>query len=167
MQTVKIVVIGMPGCGKTSFIQSVCTDVSRHQQGLSTWVFGRLRVDERLTLQFAEPPSRKVADFMWMRDLIASMRASGYIVLLDSTRSQSFGKFISILYTIRGYDLNIPVVVGTNKQDQPGAWSAEDIRMGLRIHDDVPVLPCVAKNRALVEDVVVQLLYQMLGEPSD
>ncbi len=166
-QTLKIIVMGLPNAGKSSFIQTISDEVHRQQHAFSSWFFGRLAVDQYLTLQFAEPPSGKVADFMWMRELVGTMRAAGYILMVDSTRSQSFGKFASILYTIRGFDLTMPVVVATNKQDQPSAWSHEDIRIGLHIGSDVPVLPCVANNRALVEEVVVQLLYQMMGQTGD
>ncbi|MFN8372747.1 MAG: hypothetical protein U0694_07705 [Anaerolineae bacterium] len=166
-QVLKIVVMGLPNSGKSSFIQTISDEVHRQQQAFSSWFFGRLAVDEYLTLQFVEPPSGKVADFMWMRELVENMRAAGYIILVDSTRPQTFGKFVSILYTVRGFDEQMPIVVATNKQDQPGAWGHEDIRIGLRINDDIPVLPCVAGNRALVEEVVVQLLYQMMGQPGD
>jgi uncharacterized protein len=166
-QLLKIVVMGLPNSGKSSFIQTISDEVHRQQQEFSSWFFGKLAVDEHLTIQFAEPPSQKVADFMWMRDLVSNMRAAGYILLVDSTRSQTFGKFVSILYTIRGYDATMPVVVATNKQDQPGAWSTEDIRIGLRINEDIQVLPCVANNRAMVEEVIVQLLYQMMGQSGE
>jgi signal recognition particle receptor subunit beta len=166
-QLLKIVVMGLPNSGKSSFIQIISDEVHRQQQEFSSWFFGKLAVDQHLTIQFAEPPSQKVADFMWMRDLVSNIRAAGYILLVDSTRSQTFGKFVSILYTIRGYDMAMPVVVATNKQDHAGAWSHDDIRIGLRINDDIPVLPCVANNRAMVEEVVVQLLYQMMGQPGE
>jgi hypothetical protein len=166
-QVLKIVVMGLPSAGKSSFIQTISDEVHRQQQAFSSWFFGRLAVDDHLTLQFAEPPSGKVADFIWMRELVGNMRASGYILVVDSTRSQTFGKFASILYTIRGYDMQMPVVVATNKQDQHGAWGNQDIRIGLHITDDIPVLPCIATHRAMVEEVVVQLLYQMMGQTGD
>jgi hypothetical protein len=163
-QAVKIVVMGLPGAGKSSFIQTISEEVHRQQQAFSSWLFGRLTVDENLILHFSEPPSGKVADFMTMRDLITQMRAAGYILVLDSARSQSFAKFVSILYTIRGWDMTMPVVVAANKQDQHSAWSVDDIRIALGINDDVPVLPCVATERTMVEDVVINLLNQMMGQ---
>jgi uncharacterized protein len=163
-QTLRIVVIGLPGSGKSTFIQTISEEVKRQQQAFSSWLFGKVTVDESLILNFAEPPSRKVTDFMWMRELISNMRAHGYVVVLDSTRPQTFGKFISILYSIRGYDANMPVLVAANKQDAGNAWAANDIRLGLRIGDDIPVMPCVANRRSMVEDVVVSLLYQIMGE---
>lgn len=164
-QTLRIVVMGLPGCGKSSFIETISDEVHRQKQGFSSWLFGKVAVDDSTTLHFAEPPSKRVTDFMWMRELIATMRASGYIVVMDSTRPQTFGKFISILYSIRGYDVEMPIVVAANKQDVNGAWTAEDIRIGLRINDDIPVLPCVATHRPEVEEVVIQLLYLLMGEP--
>jgi signal recognition particle receptor subunit beta len=164
-QIMRIVVMGLPGSGKSTFIQTISEEVNRQKQAFSSWLFGKVTVDDSLMIHFAEPPSKRVTDFMWMRELIATMRASAYIVVLDSTRPQSFGKFISILYSIRGFDETLPVVVAANKQDNDGAWSAQDIRYGLRIGDDIPVIPCAAMTRPTVEDVVIALLQQM-SEPT-
>ena len=41
--------------------------------------------------------------------------------------------------------------------------SAEDIRVGLGIPNSILVMPCIAHDRNAVKDVVVQLLYQIMG----
>jgi signal recognition particle receptor subunit beta len=100
---------------------------------------------------------------MWLREVMSRIRATGFIVMVDSTKPQQFGEFLSILYTIRGYHHDAPLVVAANKQDRPRAWGAEDIQMGLGIRD-IPVRPCVASDPELVRDTVIELLYQVMDE---
>ena len=102
-------------------------------------------------------------DFMWLREVMGRLQASGFIVLVDSTRPQQFGEFLSILYSIRGYHHDAPLVVAANKQDHRTAWYPDDIRLGLGIRD-VSVLPCVSHDTYSVRDVVLDLLYQMMGD---
>jgi signal recognition particle receptor subunit beta len=72
-----------------------------------------------------------------------------------------FGEAISILQTIRAYHEDVPCVIAANKQDQPHAWSANDVRIGLGIPGDIPVVPCVANQFKSVRDVVIELLYKI------
>src|SRR5690606_11688892 len=108
----------------------------------NSWFFGRVRVDSSLILHFYEPPINRQYDFIWLREVMSRIRATGFIVMVDSAKPQHFGEFLSILYTIRGYHGNAPLVVAANKQDNRNAWYPEDIRMGLGIRD-VSVQPCV------------------------
>jgi signal recognition particle receptor subunit beta len=55
-------------------------------------------------------------------------------------------------------------VVAANKQDHPDAWAAEDLRIALRIEENVKLLPCVAKDRESVKSVLLELLYSILEE---
>ena len=102
-------------------------------------------------------------DFMWLRQIMGRIQATGFIVMVDSTKPQNFGEFLSILYTVRGYHDDAPLVVAANKQDHRKAWYPDDIRMGLGIRD-VSVQPCVTYDSHAVRDVVLDLLYQMIDE---
>ena len=103
-------------------------------------------------------------DFIAMRELITSADATAYIVLIDSTDPDKFGEALSILQTIRVYHPDTPVIVAANKQDIPAAWSADDIRIGLGIPDEIPVIPCASTNSSMVKDAVLRLLYLIFGE---
>lgn len=158
---IKLIVTGLSQSGKTRFIQSISQYTEWQAQPHNSWLFGRVRVDSKIILHFLEPPTDNQFDFIWLRDVVSKVRATGFIVMLDSTRPQTFGEFLSIVYTIRGYHNNVPMVVAANKQDQPYAWAAQDIQLGLGIRD-LSVMPCVAHDRELVRDVCVDLLYQVL-----
>jgi hypothetical protein len=93
---------------------------------------------------------------------MSRIRATGFIIVMDSTRPHHFGEFLSILYTIRGYHEEAALVVACNKQDKHNAWRAEDIKMGLGIQQDVTLMPCVAYDYDHVREIVIELLYQVM-----
>jgi hypothetical protein len=174
MQTVKMVVTGPFSAGKTQFIQSVSeidvvaterrisSDEERSVKSATTVAmdFGRITVDEDLVLYLFGTPGQKRFDFMWE---ILSEGMLGFIVMVDSTRPETFREARSILETFRAY-APTPYVVAANKQDLPDAWELEDIRLALRLGTGVKLLPCVATNKETVKAVLLELLYSILAE---
>lgn len=158
-QIVEIMLLSLPGCGKTTFIDTI----SQETQSEQGWFFGILPVDDGLTLQFIEPPSSPEFDFIWMQELVANSNVPGYIVIIDSAQPSLFGETVSILQTIRSIHPDAPIIVAANHQDSADAWSTDDIRIGLGIPEDIAVLPCIANDPELVKESVVQLLYLVLG----
>jgi signal recognition particle receptor subunit beta len=55
-------------------------------------------------------------------------------------------------------------VVTANKQDLADAWEVDDIRIALRLSDNVKLLPCTATKRESVKNVLLELLYSILAE---
>jgi signal recognition particle receptor subunit beta len=87
----------------------------------------------------------------------------GFIVMVDSTRPETFREARGILETFRAY-APTPYVVAANKQDLPDAWELEDIRVALRLGPDIKLLPCVARKKETVKSVLLELLYYILAE---
>jgi signal recognition particle receptor subunit beta len=87
----------------------------------------------------------------------------GFIVMVDSTRPETFREARSILETFRAY-APTPYVVAANKQDKEDAWDMEDMRHALRLESQVKFLPCVANNKDTVKSVLLELLYGILAE---
>lgn len=173
MQTVKIVVTGPFGAGKTEFIRSVSEiEVVSTERKISSEVekiknsttvamdFGRISVDEDLVLYIFGTPGQKRFDFMWE---ILSEGMLGFIVMVDSNRPETFREARSILETFRAY-APTPFVVAANKQDCDDAWTLEDMRVALRLDPDVKMLPCVAIDKETVKKVLLELLYGILEE---
>jgi len=174
MQTVKMVVTGPFSAGKTQFIQSVSeidvvsterkisTDEERSVKQATTVAmdFGRITVDEDLVLYLFGTPGQKRFDFMWE---ILSEGMLGFIVMVDSTRPETFREARSILETFRAY-APTPFVVAANKQDKEDAWEMEDMRHALRLGGHTKLLPCVATDRSTVKDILLELLYSILEE---
>jgi signal recognition particle receptor subunit beta len=158
-QVLELLVTGLPSSGKSTFVNSISSQV-RDAQG---WFCGELIVDRELHLKFLEPPQLHQFDFIWLRELIEHVNVPGFIVLADSTRPEYFGALVSLLETIHYNHPETPCVLVTNKQDQPEAWRADDIHLGLGLPDFIPVYPCDARKRADVKHVTVQLLYKIFG----
>ena len=162
VDTLEILIIGLSASGKSSFVETICDSYGRGRGDLAGWRLGDLNVDDALTVRFLEPPQMTVFDFIWMRDLIDRADVPGFVVLCDSTRAKGFGETVGLLETIRVFHPNTPCILVANKQDIPGAWNAEDLRIGLGIPNDILVVPCVAHSRESVKEVVLQLLYRIM-----
>ena len=174
MQTVKMVVTGPFNAGKTEFIRAVSEiDVVSTERKISSMVeksvkeattvamdFGRITVDEDLVLYLFGTPGQKRFDFMWE---ILSEGMLGFIVMVDSTRPETFREARSILETFRAY-APTPYVVAANKQDITDAWEIDDIRHALRLDSKIKLLPCTATQREPVKSVLLELLYSILAE---
>jgi signal recognition particle receptor subunit beta len=87
----------------------------------------------------------------------------GFIVMVDSTRPETFREARSILETFRAY-APTPFVVAANKQDKPDAWDVEDMEHALRLDAKTKILPCTATNKESVKSVLLELLYSILTE---
>jgi len=173
MQTVKMVITGPFNSGKTEFIQSVSEiDVVATERKISSEAekiketttvamdFGRITVDDDLVLYLFGTPGQKRFDFMWE---ILSEGMLGFIVMVDSSRPETFREARSILETFRLY-APTPYVVAANKQDLADSWDVEDMRIALRLNDNVKLLPCTAFKRESVKNILLELLYSILAE---
>ncbi len=160
-EIIKVAVIGLYGAGKTTLIQTISQRTAFRGEGQRAWYYGQVDVDETLTLQFVEPPSGARFNYMWLRDLVSALDVHGYIVMVDSTRPETFAEFTSVLYTIRAQYLDLPVVIAANKQNHHRAWSVRDIRLILSLGNDVPMMACVANDFEAVKNVVVRILYEI------
>ncbi len=155
MQTVKMVITGPYSSGKTEFIRSiseievvstereVTTEAERREKGATTVAmdFGRITVDDDLVLYLFGTPGQRRFDFMWE---ILAEGMLGFIVMVDSSKPETFREAKNILETFRAYAAT-PYV--------------DDLRIALRIDPDVKLLKCVARERASVRDVLLELLY--------
>ncbi len=175
MQTVKMVVTGPFNAGKTEFIQTVSEiDVVSTERKISSEAekiksattvamdFGRITVDDELVLYLFGTPGQKRFDFMWE---ILSEGMLGFIVMVDSTRPETFREARTILETFRAY-APTPYVVAANKQDMDDAWEVSDMRIALRLDPTIQLMPCVSIKRDSVKEVLLQLLTNILEEIS-
>jgi signal recognition particle receptor subunit beta len=173
MLTVKMVVTGPFNAGKTEFIQTVSeidvvsterkisTDAERIKETTTVAMdFGRITVDDDLALYLFGTPGQKRFDFMWE---ILSEGMLGFIVMVDSTRPETFREARNILEAFRAFSPT-PYVVAASKQDMDGAWDMDDMRIALRLNEDDKLLPCVSLDKESVKDVLLELLASILLE---
>jgi small GTP-binding protein len=173
MQTVKMVVTGPFNSGKTVFIQTVSEiDVVSTERKISNEAervkdqttvamdFGRITVDDELVLYLFGTPGQKRFDFMWE---ILSEGMLGFIVMVDSTRPETYREARSILETFRAY-APTPYVVTANKQDMEDSWDLEDMRIALRLDPRIKLLPCNSFDKESVKNVLLELLDSIMTE---
>jgi len=172
MQAVKMVVTGPFSSGKTEFISAVSEiDVVSTEKKLSSkseakfknsttvaMDFGRITVDDDLVLYLFGTPGQRRFDFMWE---ILSEGMLGFIIMVDSTRPETFREAKRILSTFRQY-ASTPFVIAANKQDLPDAWEPNDLKIILRLDSQTKIIPCVAFDKDSVKNILLELLYSIL-----
>ncbi|WP_253842316.1 GTP-binding protein [Actinokineospora globicatena] len=169
--SIKIVVAGGFGVGKTTMVNSVSeipplrteevlteasvgVDDMRGIEGKETTTvaldFGRITINPQVVLYLFGTPGQNRFWFMW--DELAH-GALGAIVLVDTRRLDS--SFPSIDFFERR---DIPFIIAVNGFE--GSWehTADEVRQALDIAPTVPIINCDARLKDSSKDVLVELV---------
>lgn len=171
MIPVKIVITGDFNAGKTTWVKTMsqvpiktADQPMLHQPpGIAKTTttidmdYGLVRVDSEIILQLFGTPGQARFEFMW--ELLARGMA-GYVVMFDSSRPATLDRTNYILDYFAGL-ADVPFVVAANKQDCGGALPAEYIRYRLNLPSQVPVIPCIAYERADAKRVLIALIQRL------
>ena len=172
-RSVKIVVTGPFGAGKTSLISTISEiDVLSTEKAVtegkragksSTTVamdFGRLTIDPELALYLFGTPGQRRFDFMWE---ILAEGMLGFVVMVDASNEAGIGDAAETLKFFRE-SAQVPYVVAVNKSDDDREGAVRLAREALDLDDDVRTVACNALDRESVKGVLLELLYAVLDE---
>lgn len=172
---VKIVVAGGYAVGKTTFVGSISdidpltteaalTTVSENvddegdaSSKTSTTVamdFGRVALGDELVLYLFGTPGQDRFRFMWDE---LTRGAIGAVVLLDTRRFEdSFG---AVEYFEQ---ISVPFVVAVNAFHGDLHHSLEEVRMGLDLDPDIPIVATDARDRTATKTTLLELVEHAL-----
>jgi len=156
----KVLVTGPYHAGKTTVVHALSTRaVSVQRMGTTVALdfghvdYGGFSVDLFGTV--GQPRFDPILD-------ILGAEALGVLLVVDSTKPEEFPRAMEMMRKSGVHGL--PYIVVANKQDLPGALSAEQVRERMYIPKDIPVVEVVATEKKNLLEALDALLRKLIGE---
>jgi uncharacterized protein len=179
MKTLRLVVTGTVGAGKSTFVQTVSELGSIETDEIATdeiaalkktttvaFDFNRIQLNSQIVLHIYGTPGQVRFDFMWE---LLIQRAEAYILLVAAHRRADFQPTREII-AFMNERVEIPMVIGLTHTDCAGALSSEEVLTGLGYgRSDRPPLVVVNPHHrasvfAALASAAVLLTPQWAGE---
>lgn len=174
METMRIVVTGTVGAGKSTFVKTFSqTEVIETEKKATddtallkrkttvAFDFGTRALGRDMELQVYGTPGQSRFDFMW--DLLIR-RAHAYILLVAANRSSAFNDAREIV-SFMNQRVQIPMIIAMTCTDLPGALGQEHVLFGLGFMNDRNRPPIITVNphdkTSVLEAVMVLMAHQI------
>ncbi|MDY6984844.1 MAG: ATPase domain-containing protein [Candidatus Thermoplasmatota archaeon] len=139
----KIIVTGPFHSGKSTFIHTLSTRAVSVDRLGTTIALDHGHVEHAgVSADIFGTPGQERFDPL-LRTL--SLNAIGTIVMVDSARPETFDRSKAMWQEV--WKTGMPIIFLANKQDEPGALPPEEIKERMRLPEEIPILPCVAKDK--------------------
>ncbi len=174
MDSLRIVVTGTVGAGKSTFVRTfsetavvdterTATDKTSLLKRKTTVAFdlGMRTLGSQMDLQIYGTPGQSRFDFMW--DMLIR-RAHAYILLVAANRSTDFQDAREII-SFMNQRVQIPMMVGMTFTELPGAWGQEHIMFALGYMNEQnrpPVVSVNASDHSSVTETLMVLMAHMI-----
>lgn len=178
MKTLRLVVAGTPGAGKSTFVKTIsdievidtdrtATDRTALLKPRTTVAFdyGRFVFGSALEVQIYGTPGQSRFNFMW--DFLIQ-RAHTYILLVAAHRPNDFHYARQILLFMN-QRVQIPMLIGITHTDCPGAYATDEIMIRLGFMNDKnrpPVLKVNPTERCSVVEAVMASMALLVAQSS-
>ncbi len=168
MKQCKVLITGPFNAGKTEFVRQASdieivdtnrriTDPQAQAVKEETTVamdYGQVRVGGMLLHLYGTPGQARF-EFMWD---ILSTDMDFFIVVVDSCDRASLMDVKQILRLFRKHK-KIPYLIAANKQDGTAPIAPEELRRALSVDEKVPIVPCIARDKKSVHQVLEQVTH--------
>jgi hypothetical protein len=170
MKTMRLVIAGTPGCGKSTFVRTVsevevvdteraATDETSLLKKKTTVAFdyGRFAFGSTLEVQIYGTPGQSRFNFMW--DFLIK-NAHTYILLVAAHRPADF-HYARQIISFMNQRVQIPMLIGLTHTDCPGVCSIDEIMMRLGYMNERNRPPVVKVNPNERHSVIEAMMYSM------
>ena len=164
LKAYKIVITGPFNAGKTAFIHAisdiamVTTERRISDMRIATGIksettvamdYGQKRLGDAMLHLYGTPGQARF-EFMWS---ILAKEMDAFVLLVDSTDKVSLMDAKQVMRQFRK-QAKVPYVVAANKQDHRAAMPPAEIQRRLAVSKNVAVMPCVARDKKSVLQVL-------------
>ena len=162
MREIKFLICGPHQAGKTTFMSNVAQTFhpqkdfpeTDYEPSQTADEFGTTEVAPDLKCLFYSSASPRRFDFLWE---IYAEGCSGYVIIVDSTRPETFQEAHDALEYLINYR-SVPFIIVANKQDLPNALTPAKVSQSFRQDRSGDVIPCVALAKSSAEAAFQVLL---------
>ncbi len=176
MKTMRLVVAGTPGAGKSTFVRTIseievvdtdraATDETALVKPRTTVAFdyGRLSFGSIMELQIYGTPGQSRFNFMW--DFLIK-NAHTYILLVAAHRPTDF-HYARQIHSFMNQRVQIPMMIGLTHTDCPGACTSDEIMIRLGFMSNrhrPPIVKVNPTDRTSVIEAVMTSMALLLSE---